>query len=54
METKAEILAWLRERIVDEARRPLNRSREDSDYRNGWQSALEWVADELEEDLPCS
>ena len=55
METKAEILAWLREQIAHDATFKISRSGHDGgSFRDGWAAALEWVTDEIEGTPPCS
>lgn len=57
METRTEILAWLREQIDQWSRVHVSRSGNDGGaHHDGFMDALNWVADELDEapaaDLP--
>ena len=55
METKAEILAWLRDTIAYDLTLKIDRSGNDGGaFRDGWLAALEWVTDEIEGTPPCS
>lgn len=60
METKAEILAWLRGHIAERWEAQERRAKADAfnaGWHDGWKCALEWVASELDtpaETTPCS
>ena len=57
METRAEILAWLRAKIAARQSTTIGRwSNDGGAYHDGFDAALQWVADELEvdEEPKCS
>lgn len=56
METRAEILMWLRDKIAYDLTLKIDRSGNDGGaFRDGWLAALEHVADALDEDcVTCS
>jgi hypothetical protein len=51
METRAEILAWLRAKIAARQSTTIGRwSNDGGAYHDGFDAALQWVADELDTD----